>query len=177
MSDDMVQWAQSPIGVGEGVDTGLTAYVEETMSAPPAYERKIRSRPNRGRIKRTNRTPGLSEPPWDMLREMGVPIPPNLQCLPYTPVNWRRGGLYLNWRKQVHARWGHTCHLCGHEGAYTADHLIPVSVWSNQPYDPGLARPAHGVEGCPTCKVPCNSSRGNKAIAKSIGQYKPPIAL
>jgi hypothetical protein len=25
-------------------------------------------------------------------------------------------------------------------------------------------RPAHGVDGCPTCGLACNSSRGNRAI-------------
>jgi hypothetical protein len=178
MANDLVQWAQvSPIGVGEGAGTGLTAYAEETVPALPIkYERKPRSRPNRGRKKRTNRTPGLVEPPWHLLRELGVPIPPGLTCIP-TPTNWRRGDKYAAWRIQVHAMWGTTCHLCGHGGAHTADHLIPLSVWSNQPYSPHLSRPAHGVDGCPTCHVPCNSSRGNKQIAKAIGQYKPAISL
>lgn len=179
----MLQWAQPPNGVGE---TGGLDLLGMAQPAPPPIDprtKKVRRRPNRGRIKRTDRTPGLDAPPWDLLEATGYPIPRDIQCLPYTPINWRRGGYYLSWRKEVHARWGHTCHLCGHGEAYTADHLIPLSVWSNQPYDARLARPAHGVvqpdgsEGCPTCYVKCNSSRGNRQLAIDIKNYRPPIAL
>jgi hypothetical protein len=73
--------------------------------------------------------------------------------------------------------WGTTCHLCGHEGAGDADHLVPLSVWGNQPYEPMLSRMAHGVAGCETCGLKCNSSRGNKAMAIHIGQYQGAIRL
>lgn len=166
---DLIAWAQGP-------GDGLTEYAQP-VTLPDPRLKKSRSRPNNGRKKRTDRTPGLSEPPWDMLRGLGVYIPPGLTCLPYTPTNWRTGGVWTKWRAQVHAMWGTTCHLCGHGEAHTADHLIPLSVWSNQPYDPYLSRPAHGVDGCPTCYVKCNSSRGNKELARQIGQYQPPVAL
>lgn len=44
------------------------------------------------------------------------------------------------------------CWLCGHPGADTADHIIPVSQGGN-PYAVGNGRPAHSK---------CNQQRGNK---------------
>lgn len=180
----MLQWAQVSPGVG---DLGGLDLISTTIQpAPPPIDprtKKVRRRPNKGRVKRTDRTPGLVIPPWDLIEATGFPVPPDVECLPYTPPNWRTGPNYQKWRKQVLARWGDTCHLCGHGQAYTADHLVPLSVWSNQPYDPRLARPAHGVvqpdgtEGCPTCYVKCNSSRGNRQLAQDIKNYRPPIAL
>lgn len=76
----------------------------------------------------------------------------------YTP---HRGGRpYTRFCRAVYLMWGRTCHLCGHPGADSVDHLIPLSVWPDQPLDPTQARPAHGVAGCPTCGVKCNQSRG-----------------
>lgn len=178
MTNDMVHWAQVSPGVGEAPGVELLPARQLTPGSPPAMkERKIRHRPNNGRIKRTDRNPPLAEPPWDLLRELNVPLPHDLACLPYTPVNWRRGQTYILWRRAVLAMWGDICHLCKHDQANTADHLVPISVWPNQPYSPWLARSAHGVAGCPTCHVPCNSSRGNRALALEIGNYKPPVAL
>ena len=172
----MLEWADSSLGVGESQGGDLAAYAEvPTLVAP--QDKKTRHRPNRGRKKRTDRNPPLAEPPWDILRELNIYIPPGLSNLPYVPPNWRSGHIYIAWKKRVLAMWGTTCHLCGHPGAYTADHLIPVSQWNNQPYDAHLGRPAHGVDGCPTCKVKCNSSRGNKQLAMHIRDYKPPVAL
>lgn len=186
MDTDLIQWAQTPIGVGDapGTDELLASANLPLPGVPNPTLRPVRRRPNKGRVKRTDRTPGLETPPWDIIRSLNIPTPPaGLVCLPYTPLNWRRGGRYLLWKAQVRTMWGTTCHLCGHDEAYTADHLIPVSVWSNQPYEPALARPAHGVvqpdgtEGCPTCRVKCNSSRGNKQLADQILNYKPPVEL
>ncbi len=183
MSDlDLIQYAVSPIGVGDRPGLDLVSHTESSPGPTPELTvlrrpGKPRSRPNKGRVKRTDRTPPLAEPPLYIFRELGIPIPPLLRCLPHTPRNWRRGPGYLPWRKAVFAMWGTTCHLCGHAGANTADHIIPLSVWSNQPYDPRLARPAHGIDGCATCHIKCNSSRGNKQLAIEIRNYKPPIAL
>jgi hypothetical protein len=170
--NDLLQYAQALPGVGEagGIDLVKTSRV-----VPPA-PKPSRSRPNRGRKKRTNRSP-LATPPWELLEGTGYPIPRDIKCLSYTPVNWRRGPEWARWRKAVHEMWGYRCHLCGHPNAHTADHLVPLSLWSNQPYDARLSRPAHGIDGCPTCEVKCNSSRGNRQLAIDIGQYKPPIAL
>lgn len=62
-------------------------------------------------------------------------------------------------RAAMFAIYGDTCHICGHHGATTADHLVPISVWPDQPVDPHGMRPAHGVTGCPTCGRRCNSER------------------
>lgn len=171
--NDLLQYAQTrPGGVGDDGSSDLVgeARIELPSPKPP------RSRPNRGRKKRTNRSP-LDEPPWGILRETGYPVPPDIACLRYTPTNWRRGPEWVRWRRDVHAMWGYTCHLCGHGQAHTADHLVPLAMWSNQPYDARLSRPAHGIEGCPTCKLKCNSSRGHRRLAMEIGHYKPPVAL
>jgi len=182
MADDLLQYAQDPSGVGGIRGPELLAMATPVPPIDPRAK-KVRRRPNNGRPKRTDRTPGLSEPPWDTLRSLNIYLPPGLTCLPYTPSNWRRGVSYHRWRAQVREMWGTTCHICGHDEAYTADHLVPLSVWSNQPYDPHLSRPAHGVtqpgggEGCPTCHVKCNSSRGNRALAIQIANYQPAIEL
>lgn len=181
MTDDLLQWAQSS-GVGDagGQDLIPIMVLPTELQLPPeerARNKKVRHRPNKGRKKRTNRNPPLEEPPWDMLRATGYPIPPVIYNLSHPPTNWRRGPKYNLWRIQVHEMWGTVCHLCKHGDARTADHLVPLSKWNNQPYDARLSRPAHGVEGCPTCGIKCNSSRGNRELAIEVGNYQPPISL
>lgn len=181
MTDDMLQWAQpsgvrSPLGVGEGSGADLVAGASPPPTLPDPRLKKPRHRPNNGR-KRKYIGPCLSEPPWDLLRATGYPVPQYLECLPAVPAQWRAGHKAIQWKARVRAMWGTTCHLCGHGEAYTADHLVPLSLWGNQPHMAELSRPAHGVEGCPTCKVKCNSSRGNKEFARQIGRYKPPLEL
>lgn len=171
--DDLVRFAQV---------TGSELAMPELLAnatpppPPPMPTNAGRHRPNRGR-KRRYIGPYLEEPPWDMLKTLGIPLPPALTPLPLVPPMWRRGPRYVVWRAEVVAKYGTICHLCGHDGADSADHLIPLSVWGNQPYEPMLARMAHGIGGCPTCNLKCNSSRGNKAMAIHIGHYKPAIEL
>lgn len=181
MSDDMLQWAQSsghvgPPGVGEVSGRDLVSGAQAPPEIPDPRLKKPRHRPNKGR-KRRRIGPLLTTPPWDLLEATGYPTPRDISCLNAVPPNWRRGPTYRAWRVRVHEMWGDTCHLCGHGKAHTSDHLIPLSKWGNQPYDPRLSRPAHGVEGCPTCKVKCNSSRGNRDFAIRIRDYKPPLDL
>ena len=80
----------------------------------------------------------------------------------------RAGHKYRQARQQMFQHYGTTCHLCGHEGADTADHLEPISVNPNQPVDPHRMRPAHGVDGCPTCGRKCNQERGNSDVKTSL---------
>ncbi|WP_349018432.1 HNH endonuclease [Corynebacterium accolens] len=55
--------------------------------------------------------------------------------------------------KATIARHGDVCHLCGHRGATTADHVVPRSRGGDDSLD--NLRPAHAS---------CNSSRGNMPI-------------
>jgi len=80
------------------------------------------------------------------------------------------------------------CGLCGHHGARTADHIIPVDVWYRRygTYD-GVndqtnLQPAHGTKGrinnpCPTCGKLCNQAKGARLIVavspRSRDWYKP----
>lgn len=57
------------------------------------------------------------------------------------------------------------CHLCGHRGADTVDHLVPLSMGGDVA-DPANLAPAHGVHGCPVCKVKCNQARGNGSVIR-----------
>ena len=173
MTMDLLQWAQDGtprVGAAGGLELAKMADIR-----PPAPN-PSRSRPNRGR-KRLYIGPALSEPPWDLLRETGYPIPTDVTCTPRVLSRWRQGPRAKVWRRAVFERYGTTCHLCHHEGADSADHLVPLALWGNQPYDPRLSRPAHGVAGCATCGLKCNSSRGHRALAIQIGRYQPPIPL
>lgn len=182
MTDDMLQWAQQSVelpgspGVG-GISGGdLITGAQAPPEIPDPRLRKPRSRPNRGR-KRRYIGPFLAEPPWEILRATGYPIPPDIRCLNKVPSQWRAGPSANKWRAEAYRMWGHKCHICGHGDADSIDHLVPLSQWGNQPYDARLSRPAHGVAGCPTCRVKCNSSRGNRDFAISIRDYKPPLSL
>jgi 5-methylcytosine-specific restriction endonuclease McrA len=55
----------------------------------------------------------------------------------------------------VLATWGTVCHLCGNEGADTADHLIPRSKGGSW-WSLDNARPAH---------QPCNAARCDRDLA------------
>jgi 5-methylcytosine-specific restriction endonuclease McrA len=81
----------------------------------------------------------------------------------------RAGRPYQRARRQMFAIYGTRCHLCGHEGAGEADHLVPISLDPGQPIDPHGMRPAHGANSpCPTCGGKCNSSRGAGPITRPL---------
>lgn len=81
----------------------------------------------------------------------------------------RTGRPYQRARREMFAIYGTICHLCGHDGAGEADHLVPISIDSTQPVDPHGMRPAHGANApCPTCGRRCNASRGNRPITKPL---------
>lgn len=68
------------------------------------------------------------------------------------------------WVRAVHNRYGTTCHLCGHEGADSADHLHTRLARPDLMYDVDNGRPVHHRR-CPVCAVACNTHRGTKALA------------
>jgi hypothetical protein len=62
--------------------------------------------------------------------------------------------------------YGTRCHLCGHEGAESADHLVPRSDPDRGRalmYVVGNGRPAHH-KPCPVCGVRCQLRRKDKPI-------------
>lgn len=57
------------------------------------------------------------------------------------------------------------CWLCGHDGADTVDHepaLATLEALGLDPADQRHMRPAHGVNGCPTCGIRCNQVKGDR---------------
>lgn len=69
------------------------------------------------------------------------------------------------------ARYGHTCHVCGHGGANEAGHIVSLKDQPHQRLNPDAMRPMHGsnspclscngVDGKPRC---CNQEMGTKAL-------------
>lgn len=85
-------------------------------------------------------------------------------------------------KAEMHAKYGYTCWICGHDGAGEADHLNPLSLAPDQRVDPEAMRPAHGSyypcthptcvarKGKPRC---CNQERGNIINRKRTATYTP----
>lgn len=70
------------------------------------------------------------------------------------------------WVAAVLAEYGDTCHLCGHGGADSGDHLVPRSDPTRGQalqYVVANGRPVHH-QPCPTCHRTCNISRKAKPI-------------
>jgi 5-methylcytosine-specific restriction endonuclease McrA len=92
-----------------------------------------------------------------------------------------RSGRSGNWRfeqnRPIVLAWSRICGICGHDGAMTVDHIVPVRRWPRG-FDgkllPGVhdlpnLQPAHGSLGnsgevnyCPTCGMACNQSKNGK---------------
>ena len=85
------------------------------------------------------------------------------------PAKHRGGYAFRKAKAEMLARYGDTCHLCGHAGARQADHLDPLAFDPEQDVDPDLMRPAHGgAQGeydnpCATCHRRCNQERGTSS--------------
>lgn len=86
--------------------------------------------------------------------------------------------------RQIIARDGGICHICGHDGADTVDHLIPHKLWPKDPTgqplpgldDPNNLAPAHGTRGTaqhnPCNTPPCNGRLCNQS--RGAGDTTPP---
>ena len=57
------------------------------------------------------------------------------------------------------------CHICGHDQADTADHLVPIERGGSN--DMSNLKPAHHLP-CPTCGRMCNREKSNKAYAPIV---------
>lgn len=73
------------------------------------------------------------------------------------------GRAAARWVQLVLDTYGTTCHLCGHDGAESADHLTTRAELARRGelarmYDVENGRPAHH-KPCPVCGVRCNSRR------------------
>ena len=66
------------------------------------------------------------------------------------------------------------CHVCGHPGSQSVDHLIARAVDPRRTLDPSNVAPAHGVQGCPTCGRRCNQERGT-GQPRRAGRPRPPF--
>ena len=55
------------------------------------------------------------------------------------------------------------CHLCGHDGADAADHVIPLARGGSDTRD--NLKPAHHFEPCATCGIKCNRVKSGKLVA------------
>lgn len=69
----------------------------------------------------------------------------------------RKGRPYRRWREDILTR-STICWICGHPGADSADHIVPLTR-GGAPLDPDNGAPAH-YHPCPTCGRRCNQSRG-----------------
>lgn len=61
------------------------------------------------------------------------------------------------------AVYGERCHLCGHDGADSADHVVPRAVAPELTWQLDNLRPAHHAP-CPSCGIRCNSARGARPL-------------
>lgn len=59
--------------------------------------------------------------------------------------------------------YGTRCWLCGHDGADSADHVLPRSRGGSDHID--NLRPSHFTR-CPTCGQRCNQARGNRITTR-----------
>ena len=58
------------------------------------------------------------------------------------------------------------CHICGHEGSDTLDHVVPVTRGGSN--DVTNLRPAHHTLPCETCGKMCNREKTDKAWAPIV---------
>jgi hypothetical protein len=60
------------------------------------------------------------------------------------------------------------CIICGHRGADSTDHIIPVQLRPDLVNDRDNQGPAHH-EPCPTCARRCNAEKGVRPLSEVTG--------
>lgn len=55
------------------------------------------------------------------------------------------------------------CIICGHRGADSVDHIVPIDTAPELAEDPDNMGPAHH-EPCPTCGRRCNRDKGTRPL-------------
>jgi len=143
--------------------TRLRAHVVLLIPPPDVLHQRAIHRPNR-----VAAIAGIAD--W---HKRYTPTPDALpQPAPRQPRSRHRAG--RPWRRakqQMHAVYGYTCWICGHDEAREADHLDPLANDPDQPIDWRTMRPAHGSNSpCPVCPGragkgrACNQERGTKHV-------------
>lgn len=76
--------------------------------------------------------------------------------------------------RKVFAEKGDVCYICGHPGADSIDHVLPLAPVKDDPVelerrdtDLSNLRPAH-FKPCPTCDAECNRNKGTRDFAPII---------
>jgi len=70
------------------------------------------------------------------------------------------GRRWQKFRAEAFRIYGRRCHLCGHDGANTLDHLLTVLEHPELAWVMANVRPAHGTRNrCPQCGRCCNQAR------------------
>ena len=94
-----------------------------------------------------------------------------------------RGRRWEAFARAVIQRHGGLCHLCGHGGARSVDHVIAVAERPELEWELSNCRPAHNAphNRCPVCGLGCNQIRGalsieraKRIIAERIAENAPP---
>jgi 5-methylcytosine-specific restriction endonuclease McrA len=60
------------------------------------------------------------------------------------------------------------CIICGHRGADSVDHIIPMDLRPDLAEDKDNLGPAHH-EPCPTCARRCNNEKGVRPLSEVTG--------
>lgn len=84
------------------------------------------------------------------------------------PINNKEWRMLVRWTLRSQ---GTVCHLCGHGGADSADHVIPRSEDPEKTYDAANLRPVHH-KPCPACGIRCNMVRGSLSVSAAIGKIR-----
>jgi hypothetical protein len=85
--------------------------------------------------------------------------------------NGAEGALYRRIVKAVISRDFGVCHICGHPGANSADHLVPVTERPDLALNAANLKAAHGSpRPCPTCSAAAVARGGKPVYCNEVKQ-------